>query len=100
MAEAMKAKSKPAEREAGEMITELRKSFLDFSTKMKSPEFIVSEEGPYVKQDISGELNKSFEQFKENAANANVNEIVKGLPLGAITKLEILHFALYHTEWH
>ncbi len=100
MAEALKTESKPVERETGEKIGELKKVFLDFSTKMKSPEFIAPEEGPYVKQNVREELNKSFEQFKENATNINLNDIVEGLPLGAITKLEILHFVLYHTQRH
>jgi hypothetical protein len=56
--------------------------------------------GPFNKQVTIDELNESFGQFKENTNKADLNEIVKGLPLGEITKLEILHFVLYHTQRH
>jgi len=100
MTKGLETKSKPAERDAGEKIPELKKAFLDFSSKMKSPDFIVPEEGPYEKQAAIEELNKSFEFLKESANNANLTDIVEGLPLGATTKLEILHFVLYHTKRH
>jgi DinB superfamily len=100
MAKAMSAKAKPANRGAGEKIPELKKAFLDFSTKMKSPEFVVPEDGPYEKQGTIAELNKSFGLLKENTINATLTDLVEGLPLGAVTKLEILHFILYHTQRH
>jgi hypothetical protein len=95
MKKAIKMKAKPAERDPGERIPELKKTFLDFTSKMKSPDFIVPEKGPDEKQVIIEELNKSFEQLKENASKTNLTDIVVCLPLGSITKLEILHFVLY-----
>ena len=100
MGKAMDMKSKPAERDPQERIPELKKTFLDFNIKMKSPDFIIPEEGPYEKQSIIKELNRSFEKLKESTEKANLSEIVEGLPLGPITKLEILHFVLYHTQRH
>ena len=100
MAKAMRAMSKPAERDPAEKIPELKRTFLDFSIKLKSPDFIIPEEGPYKKTTTIEALNKSFEQFKESTKNANLNDLVEGLPLGAITKLEILHFVVYHTQRH
>jgi hypothetical protein len=100
MATAIQMDAKPAERDPGERIQELKKIFLDFSKKLKSPDFIVPEEGIYEKQSTIGELDKSFNQLKENASRANLNDLVEGLPLGPITKLEIIHFVLYHTQRH
>jgi phage-related protein len=100
MAKAMHAKSKPAERDPGEKIPQLKKAFLDFANKMKSPDFIVPEEGPYEKQATIEELNRSFEHLKEGTTNADLTDMADNLPLGAITKLEILHFVLYHTQRH
>ena len=100
MAKAMGAKGKPAERDPGEKIPELKKQFLDFLHKMKSPDFVVPEKGPYQKQAIVTDLKDALGLFKENTNNANLVEIVQGLPLGEITKLEILHFVLYHTQRH
>ena len=100
MAKAVDTNAKPTGRNPGERIEELKMVFLDFSKKMKSPEFIVPEEGTYEKQSVIDDLNKSFNQFKENANNANLNELVEGLPLGPVTKLEIVHFTLFHTQRH
>ena len=100
MAKAMHMDAKPAERDPGERIEELKKIFLDFSKKLKSPEFIVPEEGIYERQPAIDKLKKSFNQFKENANSANLNDLVEGLPLGPITKLEIIHFVLFHTQRH
>ena len=100
MSKAIRTGARPARRDAGEKIPELKQTFLDFSTKLKSPDFIVPEEGPYEKQAILEELNNSLMQFKGSSVNANLSDLVEGLPLGDITKLEILHFVLYHTQRH
>jgi hypothetical protein len=100
MAEAIHMDAKPTDRNPGERIEGLKNVFLDFSKKMKSPEFIIPEEGIYEKQFAIDDLNKSFNQFKENANNANLNELVEGLPLGPTTKLEIIYFTLFHTQRH
>ena len=100
MTKAMHMDAKPAERNPGERIEELKKIFLDFSKKFTQPDFIVPEELIYEKQSSIEELNKSFNRFKESAGNANLDDLIEGLPLGPITKLEIIHFVLYHTQRH
>ena len=100
MATAIRANAKSAERDPGERIEELKKVFLDLSKKLKSPEFIVPEEGNYEKQPAINDLDRSFIQFKDNANKANLDDLVEGLPLGPITKLEIIHFVLFHTQRH
>lgn len=100
MTKALQMDAQPAERNPGERIEELKKVFLDFSIKLTQPEFIVPEEMIYEKQVSIEELNKSFNLFKESAESSNLFELVEGLPLGPITKLEITHFVLYHTQRH
>ena len=100
MAQAMYMDGKPAERNPAEKIPQLKKTFLDFSIKMQSPEFIVPEDGPYKKQAVIHGLNGSVQQFKEATNKSDLNDLVEGLPLGPVTKLEILHFVLYHTQRH
>lgn len=77
MAKAMDMDANPASRNPGERIEELKIVFLDFSKKMKSFEFIIPEDGTYEKQIAIDDLNKSFNQFKEKANNANLNELVE-----------------------
>lgn len=100
MAGAMLKESAPAERDPGEKIAMLRETFLNFSTKMQSPDFIIPDDGPYQKQDTILALTASFEKMKEGTSKANLTELVKGLPFGDVTKLELLHFVLYHTQRH
>ncbi|MBA3649681.1 MAG: DinB family protein [Chitinophagales bacterium] len=100
MSKAMLRDAKPAERNPGERIEELKKVFLDFSNTFQSPEFIIPEIGIYERHPTIGKLNEAFKQFKENAGIANLNELVEGLPLGPITKLEIIYFTLFHTKRH
>ena len=69
MSEAIHMKAKSAIRQPGERIPELKKMFLDFSSKMKSPDFIVPEEGPYEKQSIVEELSQSFETLGKHTIN-------------------------------
>ncbi len=100
MTKALHMEAKPAERNQGKRIEELKKVFLDFSIKLTQPEFIVPEEMIYKKQVSIEELNKSFNLFKESAESAKLYELVKCLLFGPITKLEITHFVLYHTQRH
>jgi hypothetical protein len=100
MAKAMQMEAKPANRNPEERIEGLKNVFLDFSRKLTQPDFLIPENQVYKKQPAIDELKKSFNEFKANASRANLNELVEGLPLGPITKLEIIHFVLYHTQRH
>jgi len=100
MAKAMKMEAKQATRNPGERIEGLKNVFLNFSKKLTQPDFLIPEIQVYKKQPAIDELNKSFSEFKANASRANLNEQVEGLPLGPITKLEIIHFVLFHTQRH
>lgn len=100
MARAMQTEGTIADRDSGERIEELSNIFLDLSRKFNAPAFIVPEEGPYERQATIDKLNRSFERFRESAAAANMNELVEGLPFGAVTKLEVIYFVLFHTERH
>ena len=100
MANTMLWDAKPAERDPGERIEQLKTIFLDFSSKLKSPDFIVPEEAIYERQPVIEKLNESFNGFQVKASSANLYDLVEGLPLGPITKLEIIHFVLFHTQRH
>lgn len=100
MSAAMGKDGRPAQRDPGEKIPTLKETFLDLSTKMKSPDFIVPEDVPYEKEASIAALKNSFLQLKESSVYASLPDLVTGLPLGDITKLEILHFVLYHTLRH
>lgn len=100
MTKAIQMHAKTADRDPGERIGFLKKIFLDFSQKLTQPEFIIPEDIIYNKQSSIEELETSFHRFKESAIHANLDELVEGLPLGPVTKWEIVHFVLYHTQRH
>jgi hypothetical protein len=91
---------KPAEREPGERVQELKKIFLDLSTKFQSPEFILPTQDTYEKDTLVAKFKRSIERLKAAAATVNLSEIINLPIFGEITKLELLHFVLYHTQRH
>jgi len=100
IAQGLHIEGKPAHRNLEEGVPHLKKMFLNFETKFKSPEFIVPENKQYDKEAVVAALNASIEQLKEAAIKVNLAEIINLPVFGEITKLELLHFVLYHTQRH
>jgi hypothetical protein len=100
MAQTIGQQGKPADRKPGEKIAELKKTFLDLTTKMESPDIILPGDGPFKKEDSIAVLRKALEDLNKNSEDINVNELMEDLPFGPVTKLELLHFTLYHTARH
>lgn len=100
IAQAMKLEGVIIERDADERIPELKKTFLDYSIKFTSPEFILPKEGFYEKEKLVTDFNRSIEHLKDASAKANLTEAIKHVAFGEITKLELLHFVLFHMQRH
>ena len=92
--------AKQAERNPGERVHQLKAMFLDFATKFQSPEFIRPTQDTYQKDTLIARLKRSNELLKEVANKVNLSEIISLPAFGEITKLELLHFVLYHTQRH
>jgi uncharacterized protein YndB with AHSA1/START domain len=90
---------KPADRDPGERILGLKQNFLDIIKTMHSPEFIVPENEHYNKEALIKEFEAALAPLTK-LKGLNGAEIITGLPLGEVTKLEILHFILYHFQRH
>ena len=81
----------------------LKKMFLDFSTKMQSPEYILPEEKEYDKEKLISDLQEVRIKVIEavNAADLNqVPPLPEGNPFIGNTKLELAHFMAYHARRH
>lgn len=100
IAKALQKDARPADRDPKQRIIELKQTFLDITHSMESPEFIVPEKKNFEKQSIIKELNQSLSQLKESVEKTDINGLVSGLPMGPVTKLELLHFVLYHMQRH
>ena len=100
MAAAIGKPGKPAHREPTKRVIELKQVFLDVTKKLPSPEIVVPEQKNYYKHELIKELQSRLKKLKEVTATADVSEIAEGLPFGEISKTEILHFLVYHSQRH
>ena len=100
MGEALRMPGKTADRELDEKANGFKTMFLNFETKMKSPPFVLPEHDVYEKNELIDTLKNADKKFKESAHEANLSELLNLPPIGELTKLELLHFVLYHTQRH
>lgn len=96
------APSTKSERAPDEKIPILKSIFLDFTTKLKSPEFILPDQQVFEKDDLIKSLGKEFESIAAAAGNTDLTERqgfeIPGI--GEMTKLEAVHFVIVHTQRH
>lgn len=100
ISQALNMEGKTDGRDPCERVPELKKMFLDFTVKFNSPEFIRPKPDSYEKEGLISDLKKSIGQLKELRSKINLSEIISLPAFGEITKLELLHFVLYHTQRH
>lgn len=98
--QALQMQGKACERNSDERLEELKKIFLDFTAKYKSPDFIIPDKKEYNKESVVEQLANSIEQLKILRSKTNLQEIINLPVFGEITKFEILYFVLYHTQRH
>ncbi len=100
MLRALQMPGKKADRDPYAKVPELQSTFLNFSIKLKSPDFIIPEQKEYNKEEQLQRLNEVSSQLATTGNEVNKEEMVSGLPLGEITKGEMIHFLAYHTQRH
>ncbi len=98
--QAMCMEGKIAQRDAGERIEELKKMFLNYQTKFQAPGFLIPTQQVYEKKILIADLQTSIERLEASAREADFTEIINLPAFGAITKLELVCFVLYHTQRH
>jgi hypothetical protein len=84
----------------GERVKELKKQFLNFGEKLQSPKFILPTQDIYQKEKVIADLKKSIEQLREISKTVDLSEALNHPIFGDITRLELLHFVVYHTQRH
>lgn len=100
IAKALLLKGAIINRNPFERVQELKGIFLDFSTKLKSPDFILPDEDHFEKETVISKLLESLRKIKEAATHTELLEMINHPAFGDITKFEILHFVVYHTQRH
>ena len=84
--------------EAG--VQKIKEIFLDFSSKFKSPDFILPSAGPFDKEKLIASLKSSIQQLNIIREKTNLMESISHRVFKEPTKWELLHLALYHTQRH
>lgn len=91
---------RPARRQPDQEVEKLKKIFLDFNTKLSSPAEIVPPDTVYKKENLLNDLKATRGRIREAIVNLDLTPICWVPPLGEITRLEIIHFVIYHTQRH
>ena len=96
----LKKEGRSPDRSADAGVEGLKKTFLDFETKLQSPEFILPTRDIYQKKLVIDSLGTSIAELKKLSRHVNLFEIITHPIFGNITKLELIHFVVYHTQRH
>ncbi|HET9824965.1 MAG TPA: DinB family protein [Chitinophagaceae bacterium] len=87
-------------RSVDQRVQGLKDVFLNFDSKLQSPRFILPTRDIYERAAAIRELKTSIEELKETARKIDYQEGINHAIFGEITKLELLHFVIYHTQRH
>jgi len=87
-------------RKPDERVNELRKVFLDFDTKLNAPSFIIPDDDLFSKETVLATLEHSISKLLQLATQQDLSVTINHPAFGDITKLEIIHFVIYHTQRH
>ncbi len=103
VADLLYANTKPTKRDAGEKSAAVKKMFLDFNLKMKSPEFVLPGNDPLEKDQVMEILGKNMEKLKEATETLDISATTTVFELpgfGEFTRAEWITFGIYHTRRH
>lgn len=93
----------PAQRPPDEKVKEIEDAFLDFSIKMKSPDFILPGDGPFDRVALLQKFNKVKERHNKDILEKDLTEICVGFDLpgtGSLTRYEWYRFFVAHGKRH
>ena len=93
----------PTNRDPEENAAALKNTFLDFTTKMQSPEFVLPGHAPMEKEYLSTALEHTFSKIINDMQELDLTKTCKGFELpgsAPFTRAEWIWFAIYHTQRH
>lgn len=101
--EMLRGATKETERPVDAMTPAITSIFLDFSTKLQSPDFIIPSNGPHSKDEMLHSLATATESIALTAAEIDLTKTVTSFPfpqLGEFTVLEWVYFVSCHCKRH
>jgi uncharacterized damage-inducible protein DinB len=100
MIQALNGPVQPANRPPDKMVNKLREIFLDFSTKLPAPEFIIPEAGTHDKDDLLNFFKAGREQIGKAIKTLDLTATCHMPIFGEPTRLELIAFIIFHTQRH
>lgn len=94
---------KDADREPDQLVAQIRADFLNFDTKMKSPDFILPLPISYSKQRQLGTLENIKSSLINLIQTMELDKICLTFELpgyGFLTRIEAIYFVNYHSQRH
>lgn len=100
MLQSLTGPEKPTERKPDELVAALRKQFLDFETKLPSPDIIIPANGTHDKEALLPALKATREQMARVIKTTDLTATCFNPIFGEPTRLELLTFVIVHTQRH
>lgn len=97
---ALQLQGQSSNRKPDERVEELRNVFLNFETKLKSPSFILPADDAFSKDAVVATLEHSISKLLQIIHQQDLSVMINHPAFGDITKLEIIHFVIFHTQRH
>jgi len=94
---------KQTERQPDEKIKIIKEMFLDFNTKMKSPDFNTPSNKAHDQEKLLNSLAEKRDQITKVINTKNLSETCESFAvpdLGEFTRLEWIYFDIYHKQRH
>lgn len=101
--EVMQGPVKDADREPDQLVAQIRADFLNFGTKMKSPDFILPLPISYSKQRQLGTLENIKSSLINLIQTMELDKLCLTFELpgyGFLTRTEAIYFVNYHSQRH
>jgi uncharacterized damage-inducible protein DinB len=99
----LRGNTRPADRDSCEKVEAIRSIFLDFNSKMKSPEFILPSGEAKDKEIILSKFKTKLAETREMMDTTDLSQIFIDFPfpqLGEFTGWEWICFAICHAKRH
>lgn len=99
----LNGEKKETDREPDEMIGRIKSDFLNFGIKMEAPDFIVPEDKNFDKNELIEKLEQIKSNITKTVEETDLSKTCLSFEFpvyGFLTGIEILSFAVYHTQRH
>lgn len=100
MIQALNGPVQPTNRPPDKGVNKLRSIFLDFSTKLPSPEFIIPAPETHDKESLIAAFKNGREQIGKAIQTLDLSATCHMPIFGEPTRLELIAFVIFHTQRH